>query len=835
MVTSLLDTPWIWHPTWTDHANDSAGAFVHFRRSLSIDRVPAEPVGLQISADTRYRLYVNGNLVHAGPVKGDSHIWFYDEVDIAPFLMAGVNNVGVHVLRLYHGTPYGTSFPRMAFPGLFVRPTSAAGRDELRLTGGDAWFAALDTSRKLRIDQKEDDFLHVYEDVNKSTGLEWVPAKVLDLPISHGIGPPWNLTPRMIPVPKTTRVSLKAVHNVQSSLPQEAWETILINTTRDDNSSAVSIRLPACSSHRVELEAHHHLTANLRFRFERPSDAGSRLRVTYAECYEDPPDFVPYVRCKGDRRDRTKALHGPADEYAFAGQSGAESAASLQYIAKPQQEETFTPFHYRTFRFLALDFHVGDTDLVMTGLDVDTTNYPLEVTGQIATPDPFHASLWATSLRTLTNCMHDCYEDCPFYEQLQYAMDVRSSCLFTYSVSGDDRMARQAIIQLHSSYRADAGLIASRSPASQRQVIPHFSLFWVLTVLDHFEHFGDVKFTRRFLPVCHGILDSFARRIDPEMGLISSETQFWDFVDWSRPWRPMGVPKAADTGYQTFTNMLYAHTAQRLILVLDAVGRPGVAQDLKGQVESIVAAVRQHCRVSGDGVFTDGLAKAADLDRDLSQHSQIWAVLCGAATGDEARRVLSACLPVLKTAKTGPSSHNSPGETPEQSFPASAFTKPSMAMSFYVFRALSQAGGTLYDDAFHNMWDPWRDQLSKNLTTWCEDDVTQRSDCHAWSCAPLYEFMAEVAGVRPAEPGWGSLVFKPRTKLLGRFDGRVPLAGKLRPGTAHVSWRASEGSEAVSVTLTLETAAGAGAVPILVTFPDNREEIHVGPKLTLEF
>ncbi|KAH6952064.1 Six-hairpin glycosidase-like protein [Fusarium avenaceum] len=825
-TASLLDTAWIWHPCWVDRSDNSAGAFVHFRKAVSLQQIPSEPVRLQITADTKYRLYINGHFVHIGPVKGDEHIWFYDEIDVQPFLKVGVNNIGIHVLRLYHGTPYGTSFPRMAFPGLFVRMADGTASGGIDLESNGSWSCSLDQSHNLRIDLKEDDFLHIYEDVINNTNhhLEWVTAQCLNLPKSHGLGPPWKLAPRMIPFPKVTRAAIKDIHNVRSTLVPGAWKRLLVGLSGSLD-SATDLVLPAGTSHHVELEADHHMTAHLKFRFRRPQAAGARLSITYAECYEDTPKVVPYLRCKGDRCDRTKQLLGPEDRYVFAGEAGAESAKTLQYTETPGSEEMFSPFHFRTFRFLALDIHVGhDGDLVMTGLDVETTHYPLEVVAEIDTPDPFYAKLWSTSIRTLTNCMHDCYEDCPFYEQLQYAMDVRSSCLFTYSVSGDDRMARQAIVQLHSSYRADLGLIASRSPASQLQIIPHFSLFWILTVVDHFEYFGDSSFTRRFVPVADGILEAFARRIDPELGLISAETPFWDFVDWTDEWRPMGIPPAAEaSGYQTFTNMLYAHAMQRLVLVLVSIGRTSLADEFRSRASAIVASVRQHCRV-GD-IFTDGLASAADSSRDLSQHNQVWAVLCGAVSGDKARHLLSSCLPM-------PNRHNTEQDSVAKS---DDFTKPSQAMSFYLFRSLSEAGGSLYDDAFESMWQPWRDQLSQNLTTWCEDNVTRRSDCHAWSCAPLYELMAEVAGVRPAEPGYRSIAFKPRTRLFPHFDGRVPLSGMLASVTAHVRWRRLGGDSAVIVSLTLESSLDTKGVYIHVTYPDGHTEVHFGLSLELRF
>ncbi len=49
----------------------------------------------------------------------------------------------------------------------------------------------------------------------------------------------------------------------------------------------------------------------------------------------------------------------------------------------------------------------------------------------------------------------------------------------------------------------------------------------------------------------------------------------------------------------------------------------------------------------------------------------------------------------------------------------------------YAFRAFSAVG--LYEEFWDRAWQPRKLMLKNNLSTWEEDNVRHRSDCHAWA------------------------------------------------------------------------------------------------------
>jgi len=77
---------------------------------------------------------------------------------------------------------------------------------------------------------------------------------------------------------------------------------------------------------------------------------------------------------------------------------------------------------------------------------------------------------------------------------------------------------------------------------------------------------------------------------------------------------------------------------------------------------------------------------------------------------------------------------------------------------FYLARALSHAG---MGDQYLQLLAPWKRMVGLGLTTWAESPEPTRSDSHAWSAHPNYDFLTIVAGIRPADPEFKIIVIEP--------------------------------------------------------------------------
>ena len=210
-------------------------------------------------------------------------------------------------------------------------------------------------------------------------------------------------------------------------------------------------------------------------RLEMEGGEGASVEIMYCE--------APSLKFKKGRRDalEEKRVEGCNDSY--VARAGAQA---------------FEPFFHRTFWFVRVAVKTP-TPMVVRGLSYRWTSYGSRSAGQFECSDAVLNKIWQVGWYTARLCAHESYEDCPYYEQLQYAGDTRIQALLTYYASGDSRLPAQAIRHLGAS-RLPEGLTYSRYPSHLYQVIPGFSLFWVLMLDDYYMHTGDASLCARTPP-----------------------------------------------------------------------------------------------------------------------------------------------------------------------------------------------------------------------------------------------------------------------------------------------------------------------------------------------
>ncbi|MCD7955715.1 MAG: hypothetical protein LUG93_08195 [Lachnospiraceae bacterium] len=748
---------WIWYPG----AIGEQPVTVLFRKEAELENIP-EKLLMRITADTRYKLYINGELAEFGPIKGDKNIWFYDEVDFAPLLKPGKNVAAVEVLRFPEADNLGNqSLFRTSVPGLFLESADEAGKV---FETNESWKCFWNSGRQMKPENAFDHRLYIMENTCGEEAAEgwklpdyddflWENAKAYSAFDISGSVSPGNMRLRDIPSMKYEERRFRGISAVRKSgSTEEAWNELLLNRK--------SVVIPPDSEEIVEIDAGEEMTGFLFLSMKGGRNAV--IELLYSECYVQPetlPGFIPMVPIviKKDRTDSKRGhLEGFTDQYKAGG------------FGKGDFCEVFDTFWFRTFRYIRLKINTGEEALELCGMDYRETGYPLSVKTSVTTSDKNMGKIWEISERTLRRCMQETYMDCPFYEQLQYMMDTRAQALYTYMISADDRLARRSMDDFRRAQRPDGTLVCCY-PSTTAHVIPGFSIYYILMVYDHMMYFGDYGLVKDHLPAIDGILRFFENHLDARglVGKIGSDmmdqsTPYWSFIDWAPQWS-WGVPSAGSRGPITMESLLYIMGLQAAAALNEYCGREGTAGEYRTRASLIQQAVRNYC-TDEDGLILDGPGV-----REYSQHTQVFAVLTDTVDIKQGRKNIK--------------------ETFTQK---EKFAQCSVAMALYLFRALEKTG--LYG-LTDECWEPWRRMIKNNLTTCVEDDFNGRSDCHAWSALALYELPAVILGVQPSKPGCGEITVRPHAGYLDFAEGDV-----ITPkGMVHVGWKRVDGK--------IETAA----------------------------
>lgn len=712
---------WIWH------RGDAPDGQPQFCRFTTAFEWAGGPVEFYVTADQRFVLSIDGRIAARGPDAGtpERHYYAGYRVDLPP----GRHEWSALVWWLGDLAPYAHVSRRPAF---LLAADGAA--NPLLTTGSAGWMA-----RRC---------------------AEFIPIAGRKLPGAHFIGPGYFINGALagqgeavpaVPVADTRPESVNGRLPVQwvlqqSGLPEQihsGWSHWKARAEcggwlADDEKMRQEWipggeRSPAtelAEGNEVLIGAHGEWTALLDAEtiitaypgIETSGGRGARIDLSWAESLGASAELKEnnFLVEKGHRDEIAgKFFYGFGDTFAPAGGGGAE------FLQVPW---------WRAGRYLLVRVRTADHPLVIRRLACEQTGYPVRSRSRFECPDDTLGRVLKLCDRGIRASCHEMYADCPAFEQLMYAGDARVEALVHRCLEEDDRLARKAIQVFNDSRHKGGGWTWSRYPARVGQVLPVFSLIWVLMVDDFLLWRDDPGFVKAQLTGVRATLDLFEDYLGRDGWLRGLPG--WHFVDWCPHWRN-GVPPSDAAGRRAPVNLFYILALQAGARIEDAVGTPARAGCLKTLADKAGAAVLTGC-VNNDGLFRD----APGVD-SLSEHTQALAALALLQNRRGKRTLLEAARRAAENNKLAPASYY---------------------FMHYLFEACHEAAS----DWLHDRLAPWRDLLARGLRTPIEAAEPCRSDCHGWASHPLFHAYATIAGIRPGSAGFSSVIVEP---LPGRLPG----------------------------------------------------------------
>ena len=460
---------WIWAST------TSVNSYVAFRKTFSLDKVPAEAVA-NIAAESKYYLWMNEELaVFDGASKRGATPYdgFYEQVDLADYLKQGENTLVI--LVSYNGRG-GNSSVDPGKAGLLFQ-----------MQAGDQTIVS-DSSFKANR-------LRAY----RNKGL---------------LGADW---------PNYSQSSMLAEWNVY----YDARESVGDYTASDFDDSSWEGATVVCEAgaqpfNDTYLSVIPLMMFDKEYTFLESQYIGQKLTQDTIITIDLPENmqFSPYFELTAESSGlrftyytntlTSQGIDSFRDDYVTAG--GAQTYESLPWRSGSQ---------------LIIEAPAGIT---FTKIGYRRSGYDSERSGSFVTENEDVNTLWEKAVNTLLICMRDTYMDCPERERSPYIGDAANQIGETfYSLDENSwAMTKKTILNIIGWTKTD-NCIPLRSPSLATNENPVQTLNFLVSVYEYLLYTGDEATVRLFYPVAVNYLKLWELNDDGSI-VYRNGTFMW--VDW---------------------------------------------------------------------------------------------------------------------------------------------------------------------------------------------------------------------------------------------------------------------------------------------------------------
>lgn len=694
------NTVWI----GSEHAFDLHEAYLCFRSPARwcLERKPYR-AELFISADSRYKLWVNGQFVARGPARCYPHAQVVDCLNLAPYLQAGANTLAVQVYQPgYSHFAYVHRGAAGLLAHLICDDQSVLVSNACWRTRRDPSFAATVPSVSIYGGGVEVRDLNLAEDWQNPAydDSNWAAARVV-APVG---GYPWTgLQPRSVPLFLEAQISPTLVETrLCRSAPSLPYVSV-------DPHLALRVGWLAALPHIFEADAEDWYQPVL-------AEGESAFWLF---------DLGRGYSCQG---------------WFEAQEAGGQEEVSLHYTEKMQADgqlyisdpQTYCrvrmtdhfclrpgnqrgePFAMRGGRLLLFKVSGPTGPAFRIRFHIQVAEYPLELSCPLVTADSLLNKIITLCEDTVRACLLDGFVDNPWRESAQWVGDALPAGLTLATISNDVRPLRR-VLELAAQGAYPDGVLPSVLPSeAHAYVIVDFNFQWVELLHTYAVISSEAAFVQEMWPTLVKLLARFSQDVNVE-GLIISQIGRRLFLDWAPISRQ--EPNA-------IYNLHFLLALQQAADLAAHHGFTGDAARWSAQAMALQSAIRR--AFWRDGRWYD--------DRESSTFSQLaaaLAVLTQTATPTET----STLLPEMAARSLNLDDSHQSGQ----------MVLASPYMHHRVLAALRQGGRSdLAVEIIRRRWGRWVEGGYPTAWENWNVDFPDGSQCHGFSAHPRYH-LAQIA------------------------------------------------------------------------------------------
>lgn len=328
-------------------------------------------------------------------------------------------------------------------------------------------------------------------------------------------------------------------------------------------------------------------------------------------------------------------------------------------------------------------------------------------------------SIYDVSAKTLHDCMQEVFEDGPKRDRRLWLGDLRLQALANYATFKNNDLVKRCLYlfggMTGKDGRIPANVFTNGDPQPDDTFLLDYGLFFISTLADYVNETNDTEALQDLYPAAKKQLEVAMQYVKD--GAYRFDEDYPVFVDWSN-----------DFDKTTAGQAIIIYALKQFIQLAKELNQTADVEKFQSLLDKMVEYAMNELYDANQHLFISG------EDRELNVASQVWMVLAGVVTGQDAQKVMTA--------------------TKDQLFPITGIATP--YMYHHVAAAFFKAG--LLDDGIQQLKDYWGKMINLGADTYWEAFEPEKpnyspygspivsSYCHAWGCTPAYlikKYLAE--------------------------------------------------------------------------------------------